>query len=128
VFFCYDLVMNKSENKNTGNLGEDITEKYLEKKGYKILERNYELFLGEIDILAEYKKALIIVEVKTVRGSGFGLAQDLVRYKKQNKLRSLARVLEQEHPNRTIKIDVVGVDASDPKNPIIEHIKNAVEN
>jgi len=120
--------MNKSENKNTGNLGEDITEKYLEKKGYKILERNYELFLGEIDILAEYKKALIIVEVKTVRGSGFGLAQDLVRYKKQNKLRSLARVLEQEHPNRTIKIDVVGVDASDPKNPIIEHIKNAVEN
>ena len=68
------------------------------------------------------------MEVKTVRGGGFGLAQDLVRYKKQEKLRNLARVLTQEYPKRTIRIDVVGVDLSDPENPAIEHLESAVEN
>ena len=85
--------MDKKSNKKTGDLGEEIAAEYLESKGYKILERNYILFLGEIDILAELKKNLIIVEVKTVRGSGFGLAQDLVRFKKQKKLLNLAKAL-----------------------------------
>lgn len=119
--------MNKTKNRNTGNLGEDIAAKYLENKGYKILERNYELFLGEIDILAKDRKTIVIAEVKTVRGAGFGLAQELVRYKKQNKLRNLARALEQEHPKSTVRIDVIGVDLSDPSNPEVEHIENAVE-
>lgn len=119
--------MDKSKNKKTGNLGEDKAAEYLISKGYKILERNYHLYLGEIDILAEYKKALIIVEVKTVRGSGFGLAQDLVRYKKQEKLRNLARSLMQKYPKRAIRIDVIGVDLSDSEEPKIEHLVNAVQ-
>lgn len=124
--------MDKTKNKNTGNIGEQIATEYLELKGYKILERNYKLFLGEIDILASppvcRKKDLIIVEVKTVQGSGFGLAQELVRYKKQQKLRNLAKALGQEYPDRAIRIDVIGVDLSDINNPKIEHIENAVEN
>ncbi len=121
-------MMNKKDNKKTGNLGEDISAEYLENKGYKILERNLELFLGEIDILAEYKKALVIVEVKTVRGSAFGPAKGYVGPNKQKKLRDLARVLEQEHPKRTIRIDVIGVDLSDSEKPEIEHLISAVEN
>lgn len=119
--------MDKSKNKSTGNLGEDAAAEYLTGKGYKILERNLRLFCGEIDILAEDKRTLVIVEVKTVRGSGFGQAQDLVRHKKQEKLRSLARALEQKYPNRNIRIDVIGVDLSDPDEPKIEHLINAVE-
>jgi len=105
-----------------------VAAEYLEKLGYKILDRNYKLFLGEIDILAQDRRTLVIVEVKTVRGSGYGLAQDLVRYKKQQKLRNLARALMQEYPKSAIRIDVVGVDLSDPDNPEIEHIVNAVTN
>lgn len=117
--------MDKSRNKSTGGEGEKVAKRYLESKGYRILDTNLKLFLGEIDILAKDRRSLVIVEVKTVRGSGFGLAQDLVRYKKQNKLRNLGRALEQKYPNRTIRIDVIGVDLSDSE-PKIEHIENAV--
>ena len=117
----YDL-----DRKSTGDEGEVLAAEYLQLLGFKILARNYKLFLGEIDILAEDRKTLVICEVKTVRGSGFGFAQDLVRFKKQNKLRNLAKALEQKFPKRAIRIDVIGVHLhEDP--PRLEYIKNAVE-
>ena len=117
--------MDKTKNKSTGNAGEDVAAEYLNKLGYKILERNLRLFCGEIDILAEDKRTIVICEVKTVRGAGFGLAQELVRYKKQEKLKLLARALEQSYPTRTIRIDVIGVDCSSGEAKI-EHIIDAV--
>jgi len=120
------MIFDKTKNKSTGNLGEDVAARYLEDKGYKILDRNVVFPYGEIDILASFKNAIIIVEVKTVRGSGFGLAQDLVRFAKQNKLRLLAGGIEQRFPGKSIRIDVVGVDWSENP-PKVEHIENAVE-
>ena len=109
-------------NKFTGNRGEDIAAGFLEKNGYKILERNLTFTFGEIDILAEAPtKTIVIVEVKTVSGSGWGSAHDLVRYKKQKKLKLLALAVEKEYPGCDIRIDVIGIDGDK-----IEHIENAV--
>jgi len=113
--------MDKTKNKDTGNWGEDKAVEYLRKLGYKILERNLRLFCGEIDILAEDKKTIVLVEVKTVSGAGFGEAVELVRYKKQRKLRTLALALTQDYPKRDIRIDVIGVDGEE-----ITHYKDAV--
>ena len=118
-------MFDKTKNKNTGNLGEDLATEYLISLGYKIIERNLRLAFGEIDILAQEKKTIVIVEVKTVRGGGFGLAQELVRFKKQNKLKLLGRAIEQMYPNSSIRIDVIGIELSENSNKI-EHIKNAV--
>ncbi|MDD5068054.1 MAG: YraN family protein [Candidatus Pacebacteria bacterium] len=49
-----------------GIKGEDIACKYLEKKGYRIVCRNYLKRWGEIDIVAQKDKKLYFVEVKTV--------------------------------------------------------------
>jgi len=117
--------MDKTKNKSTGNKGEELALTYIKRLGYKALECNMRLFCGEIDILAKDGKTIVIIEVKTVKGSGFGLAQDLVRYKKQNKLRLLGRALEQLYPNSPIRIDVIGVNMRE-KPPRIEHIKNAI--
>lgn len=120
-------MFDKSRNKTTGNRGEDAAAEHLINRGYKILQRNLRLFCGEIDILAEHKKTIVVVEVKTVRGEGFGLAQELVRYKKQQKLRLLGRAIEQQYPRRHIRIDVIGVDFSWGEPPEIEHLENAVQ-
>lgn len=57
---------NKTKNKEIGRYGEDIAEKYLKKKGFKILGRNYLKKWGEIDIIACLNDRIQFVEVKTV--------------------------------------------------------------
>jgi hypothetical protein len=47
-----EKLTNKEKNKETGKIGEDITENYLRKKGFAILGRNYLKKWGEIDIVA----------------------------------------------------------------------------
>lgn len=113
--------MDKSKNKSTGNVGEDLAVEYLISKKYRIIGRNITYSFGEIDILAQDSGVIVIVEVKTVSGGNWGTAKDLVRHKKQKKLRLLALVVEKEYPNRDIRVDVIGIDEGK-----IEHIKNAV--
>ena len=53
----------------TGKLGEDMAAKYLEDKGWRVLERNFRHRVGEIDIVAEDPRGeLVFVEVKTRTG------------------------------------------------------------
>jgi len=54
--------------KIVGNKGEEIAEKYLKKKGYKILGKNIKQRFDEIDIIAKEKTGIIVfAEVKTVK-------------------------------------------------------------
>lgn len=117
----YNQNMDKSRNKKTGNEGEDLAVEYLLRRGYKILKRNLTYPFGEIDILAEDAGVVVIIEVKTVKGESWGQAHDLVRWKKQQKLRLLALAVVKEYPDRDIRVDVIGIDKGK-----IEHIENAV--
>ena len=54
-----------------GKNGEEIATEFLRKKGYKILERNFEASQGEIDIIAKDDKELVFVEVKTRTDTAF---------------------------------------------------------
>ncbi len=58
-----------TQKSELGKLGEDLACKYLKKKGYKIIERNYLKPWGELDVVATSpEKILVFVEVKTVSG------------------------------------------------------------
>lgn len=121
------MTFDKTKNKQTGGEGEEIAARYLETRGYKVIDRNVEFPFGEIDILAQIGKTVVIVEVKTVRGTGWGSAQELVRFKKQKKLRLLARAIEQKYPGCTVRIDVIGVEFGWDGRWEIDHLVSAVE-
>jgi Holliday junction resolvase-like predicted endonuclease len=62
--------MAKTAKRQTGDIGEEVACKYLENKGFSVMERNYLRKWGEIDIIAQKDingaKRLYFIEVKTV--------------------------------------------------------------
>ena len=52
------------DTKELGNLGEKVAKKFLEKKGYKILNTNFKRKWGEIDIVAQKTKTLFLLKLK----------------------------------------------------------------
>ncbi len=55
-----------SPKRKIGDIGEEVVCKYLERKGFRVLERNYLRKWGEIDIVAEKGPLLSFIEVKSV--------------------------------------------------------------
>lgn len=112
--------------KKIGNQGEDIAVRYLQQQGYRILNRNYYSRYGEIDVICEYNRVIIFVEVKTRRSERYGSAEESVTRVKQERLRKTAlHYLQQRNqPFKEMQFDVITVRLGGPK-PVINHIKNA---
>jgi len=55
-----------AKHNETGAIGEDIASKYLENKGYFVIDRNYRKKWGELDIIVQKNNILHFIEVKTV--------------------------------------------------------------
>jgi putative endonuclease len=105
-----------------GREGEKQAAQFLRRLDYDILGCNVLCQSGEIDILAQDNETLVIVEVKTKTSNRLGSPEDMVGWKKRQKLIRLAQEVSQRFPDYPIRIDVVAV--IDTK---ISHIINAVE-
>jgi len=75
-----------AEHNYVGKLGEDLARKFLEEKGYKILEQNYRTRFAEIDLVAEKENKLVFVEVRTKVGEQFGSPEDTINKNKLQKV------------------------------------------
>lgn len=71
-----------SQHNEVGKIGEDLAKKFLEEKGYKILEQNYKTKFAEIDLIAQSKNNLVFVEVRTKIGENFGTPEDTINRQK----------------------------------------------
>jgi len=112
--------------KDKGKIGEEIAVKFLMKKGFKILRRNYRYGHGEIDIIAMDGDKLIFVEVKTRASDKFGQPEDSVTFKKRRQLRKIAEAFIQtsEVEFSECRFDVIGIVLK--KGDIqVKHIENA---
>ena len=76
-----------AEHNYVGKIGEDMARKYLEDKGYEILEQNYKTKYSEIDLVAKKHGELVFVEVRTKVGENFGTPEDTLKNKKMGKVR-----------------------------------------
>lgn len=109
-----------------GKRGEDIATKYLEDIGYRILERNYRIRQGEIDIIAKENKILVIVEVKTRTNNHYGYPADAVDENKIKKIKKCCNkyIYSKKMESFEVRFDVIEVYIANEKN-IIHHIKNS---
>ena len=116
-------------NKTIGKLGEDEAVKYLKKNRYIILERNYNIRGGEIDIIAKKGGYVIFVEVKTRSNDDFGGGLYAVTYKKQQSIIKAARNYILKLGDVPLRFDVISISGKISNGKLtvsnIEHIKNA---
>jgi putative endonuclease len=111
-----------------GKEGERLAERYLQKKGYKLVERNYRCTAGELDLIVLDRRVVVFVEVKTRTGHGFGTPLEAVEFRKQRKMIQAAQffLAAKGLQQRDARFDVVGVSWMG-REPIVEHIENAFE-
>jgi putative endonuclease len=118
------------EKKNLGAAGETIASRYLRKRGYRILERNYRTIFGEIDLIARVKNIIVFVEVKTRATSSLGPPYlSVTRNKQRHIIKNALFYLKQKHMmGVNWRVDIVSVKLNyDRKVENIELIENAVE-
>ena len=98
------------------------------KKGYKILDRNFECSQGEIDIVALDIKEIVFVEVKTRTDMSYGEAAEAVTYYKLKHLLNSIKyyIYKRNLSNEFIRIDIIEVYVKN-NNVKINHIKKAIE-
>lgn len=106
----------KTEKRLLGDLGEDVATKHLKKLHYRIKERNFTDGQGnEIDIIAENRDHLVIVEVKTrTYDEGnitrFGTPSAAVDVRKQRcLLRATYAYLALHATSKRIRFDIIEV-------------------
>ena len=73
-----------------GKRGEVAAMRFLEKRGYRILDKNYRCKSGEIDIVAREKDSIVFVEVKTRTSIEFGLPEESLTPRKRAHLTKVA--------------------------------------
>ena len=118
--------MNRQE---VGKLGEKLAQKFLKKKGYRILETDFRCRMGEIDIVAQQKDYLVFVEVRTKSSLDFGTPEESITQSKKEKLIASALTYISTHQNLPPlwRIDVVAIEVDQKgKSKRIELIENAI--
>lgn len=111
-----------------GRMGEDAAARYLQRLGMKILQRNVNTLVGEIDLVARQRRTPGFVEVKTRRSSAFGPPAEAVGLRKQRQIIRAAKCYLNDKSGKGLQLrfDVVSVlvKGSDLE---IEHIPGAFE-
>lgn len=114
--------------KNIGDFGENAAEEYLEDEDYEILERNFRLKFGEVDIIAEKDGCTVFVEVKTRKDNLHGNPSEFVDFRKQRRVRKAAACFT-DIINNDVRFDVIEVLYEEKNGEMtvtkINHIENA---
>lgn len=96
-----------------GQQKETLAIDYLTRLGYKVIDRNYRIKQGEVDIICIDKDVLVFVEVKYRASDEYGKAYEYVRPHKVRRIKMAAwhyiQNIERPLP-QTYRIDVVAID------------------
>jgi putative endonuclease len=112
----------QKNSRKIGDIGEQATADFLQRHGYAILERNYTVRGGEIDIIASKDNVTAFVEVKTRKENPLEQGEQAITPAKKKRLVAAAqRYIDEVMMNcDTFRFDVAVVTVSDNA---VKHLK-----
>ena len=122
--------MRGDHNRELGSTGEDLAAVWLEQHDFHIVRRNLRTPYGELDIIAERRGEVHIIEVKTRHSTGFGDPLEAIDRRKQEHLRrATVAVLASglyglPRPCRGVHVDAVSVLADGHSEPVIRFLED----
>ena len=110
-----------------GRRGEEFALEYLKKKGYRIVDRGFRLFRGELDIIAYEGQTLVFVEVKTRMDTEFGAPEEYVTPAKQRQIRKIAEgyLAIKTLVDIECRFDVISLLSDEKEGFKVQHFRNA---
>ncbi len=104
-----------NDRRKIGARGEVLALNYLEQQGYQLVESNYRIGRGEIDLMVVREGVLVFVEVKTSTRSKYTMVEEKLSWYQLKKIKETAfRYLSNCDWNGSIRFDVVVVDLELP--------------
>jgi len=115
-----------------GEYTENLACQYLENKGFKLIEKNFNCRVGEIDLIMQDNDSLVFIEVRYRRSNNFGSGAESITASKQSKLIKTASLYLQQHaklnkyPARFDVVSITGfIETDDLDNINFDWIENA---
>ncbi|WP_241156409.1 MULTISPECIES: YraN family protein [unclassified Adlercreutzia] len=131
---CADVAAKKrgrsrgQRNRELGQRGEDAAARFLYRRGYDIVARNWACSFGEADIIARDSNALVFVEVKTRSNCSKGFPAEAVSASKRDKYEKIALAFLSRYETDVdlpVRFDVVSIVAVSPDRALVRHIISA---
>jgi len=114
-----------AQHNDLGKQGELLAQQYLAKKGYAILETNWQFGHAEIDIIALKDDVLAVIEVKTRTSDHYGKPEAFVSKKKIKLLTTaINHYVEQKDLDVEIRFDIISI-IKNQYTETLEHLENA---
>ncbi len=109
-------------------MGERVAERWLRRRGWRVLQRRFRSGHRDIDLVAERDGTVAFVEVKARHGGRFGDPVEAVHWRKQRELARSAAVWIDRHgrPTDCYRFDVIGV-LVEGDSVRVKHIENAFQ-
>ena len=116
--------MTKMSKQVIGAIGERAIAEYLSKRGFQILDRNWRIKGGEIDLIAKSPAGKVhFVEVKTRSSHAFGHPLEAIDRNKAHRLQrlALAWLVTNNHFGGEYQVDVAAVTLDKSLHPSIDY-------
>jgi putative endonuclease len=115
-----------AQHNEFGKHGEALALRFLQQKGYEILEQNWCHGKAEVDLIAYIDKQIVFIEVKTRRSVAFGFPEEFVTTAKQQLLQFAAEeYIDLMDHQGEIRFDIISVLFDKENKYTINHIEDA---
>jgi len=116
----------RDPRRNIGHAGEDAAAAWYRSRGFEILDRNWRVREGEIDLVVRRGATVVFCEVKARSSDRFGLPVEAVTAVKQRRLRTLAMRWLAAHPHTRgeLRFDVASATPAGAQ-PLVEVVEGA---